>query len=186
MSKRIAERPFGLRDGEVEGRNHPFARARVGDGIEDRIVAEQRIARKVHLRDQPAQEVGAEQREVDVRRPPRVRVVQPGIRARPDRGEAIPALVVGQHAARAGEVRVERRRSADRSGADSVRPRWPARSRRACSGSGRPRSSSTRPSTMIRSPSGSPGMLSREIVVGRFEASVRDRRAPSVPRASAG
>ena len=55
-------------------------------------------------------ERAAEEREVDVRRPPRVRVVAPRIRARLDRDEAVAAVVVGQAAAGAGEVRVERRR----------------------------------------------------------------------------
>src|SRR5205823_5857814 len=52
----------------------------------------------------------AEEREVDVLRPPRVRVVLPRIRAGLDRDEAISSLRVGQAAAGAGEVGVERRR----------------------------------------------------------------------------
>ena len=64
---------------------------------------------EVHLRDQPLGERGPEQREVDVRRTPGVVVVAPRVGARLDRREAVAALVVGQRAAAAGEVRVERR-----------------------------------------------------------------------------
>ena len=39
----------------------------------------QRVARKVHLGDQPLRESGSEDREVDVRRPPRVAMVAPRI-----------------------------------------------------------------------------------------------------------
>ena len=51
----------------------------------------------------------AEQREVDVRRPPGIGVVVPGIGARTDGDEAVAAVVVGQGAALAAEVGVERR-----------------------------------------------------------------------------
>ena len=64
---------------------------------------------EVHLRDQPLGERATEEREVDVRRPPRVRMVPPRVDPGLDRDEPVPTLVVGQAAARAGEVRVERR-----------------------------------------------------------------------------
>ena len=52
----------------------------------------------------------AEDREVDVRGPPRVLVVAPRVGAGLHRHEAVAAVVVGETAAGAGEVRVERRR----------------------------------------------------------------------------
>ena len=86
--------------------------------------------------------------------PPGVVVVAPGIGAGADGDEAVAALVVGQGAAAAGEVRVERRVVLVDRVADSGRRRWPARPRPACAGTGRPSSSSTRPLTTMRSPSG--------------------------------
>src|SRR5690606_41349798 len=47
--------------------------------------------------------------EVDVRRPPGVDVVAPGVGAGPDGGEPVGALGVGEGAAHAGEVGVQRR-----------------------------------------------------------------------------
>ena len=123
-------------------------------------------------------ERAAEQREVDVRRPPGVRVVAPRVGAGLDRDEAVAALGVGEAAAR-------RRRSSGRAGpgggrrrGGSGRRRSPARSRPASRApAGRPRSS-TRPVTMMRWPSGSPVVLAREVGVG-------GRRAPS-PKTGAG
>ena len=63
----------------------PISRSRASwstDRIVDRIEREQRVAREVHLRDDALRERRAEHREVDVRRPPRVHVVLPRVRAR--------------------------------------------------------------------------------------------------------
>src|SRR3546814_5450720 len=46
---------------------------------------------------------------MDMRRPPRIVMIAPGIGAGLDGDEAIAPRVVGHHPARAGEVRVERR-----------------------------------------------------------------------------
>jgi hypothetical protein len=85
------------------------AGALVGDRLVDRVEGVQRVARKVNLRDHPLGELGAEQREVDVRRPPGIVMVVPRVRTGLDGREGVPARVVGQAAAGAREVRVERR-----------------------------------------------------------------------------
>jgi hypothetical protein len=90
--------------------NQQLAGFRVSDGVEDRVVREQWVSREVHLRDEPLREGAAEDGEVDVRRPPGVRVVLPRIGAGLHRHEAVAALVVGECPPRAGEVRIERGR----------------------------------------------------------------------------
>ena len=50
----------------VEGRDHALDRGRVRDSGDDLVVWDQRIALKVHLRDQALGKAGAEQRKVDV------------------------------------------------------------------------------------------------------------------------
>ena len=117
---------------------------------------EQRVAGEVHLRDEPLGERAPEDREVDVRRSPGVLVVAPRVGAGLDRDEAVAALVVGEAAAGAGEVRVERRRVlVDLVRVAAGRVRLPDLDERVRGPAGRP-SSSTRPLTTIRSPSGSP------------------------------
>src|SRR5690242_3093510 len=66
----VAEGPVGLGQLEVEGAHEPRARGRVADRLEDRVELEQRIAREVHLRHEPLREGAAEERQVDVVRPP--------------------------------------------------------------------------------------------------------------------
>ena len=67
----------------------------------------QRVAGEVHLRHEPARERRPEQGEVDVRRPPRVGVVAPRVRAWLDRDEPVDALLIGEAAAGAGEVGIQ-------------------------------------------------------------------------------
>src|SRR5437763_6442880 len=83
------ERLRPVRDGVVdrEGRDHPLARLRIAHRVEDRVVGEERVAREVHLSDQTLGEGPAEQREVDVGRPPRVVMVTPRVGPRLDRGD---------------------------------------------------------------------------------------------------
>src|SRR5215207_3876825 len=49
----VGERPLGLRALEVEGGDEPLARRGVAHRVEDRVLPEQRVAREVHLRDEP-------------------------------------------------------------------------------------------------------------------------------------
>ncbi len=76
--------------------------------MKDGIECEQRIAGKIHLRDQPSGERGAEKRKVNVLRAPGVVVIFPGVRARTNGDKTVAAVVVGESAAFAGEIRVER------------------------------------------------------------------------------
>ncbi len=76
----------------VVGRDQPFPGLRVDHRLVDRVEREQGVAREVHLGDHPLGELGAEQREVDVRGAPRVAVVAPGIGAGLDRGEPVDAV----------------------------------------------------------------------------------------------
>ena len=96
----VAGAPLVLGDVVVVGGDQAVAGRRVGDRLVDRVEREERVAREVHLGDQPLGEVGAEQREVDVRRPPGVVVVAPRVGAGLDGGEPVAAVVVGQAAAR--------------------------------------------------------------------------------------
>ena len=151
----VAERPVGLRQVLVELRHQPVARGGGGDRLEHRVDGEQRVAREVHLRHEPLGERAAEQREVDVVRPPRVRVVGPRVGAGLDGDEAVPAVGVGERPPGAREVRVERRGvlvglvpvAAGGVGLPDLDQ---------LAGRGRPSSPSTRPDTITRSPIGSP------------------------------
>src|SRR5256884_1772593 len=105
----VGERPFRNGVLPVEHRDQASARFLVGDRVVHRVVLEQRVSRKIHLRDHAREERGAKQREMDVRRAPGVVVVAPGILARPNADEAVAAFGVGHGAPGAGEVRIERR-----------------------------------------------------------------------------
>src|SRR5579875_475363 len=91
----VAEGPLRLGQVEVEPGDHPLPGRRVRHRVEDRVLGEERVAGKVHLRHQPLRERPAEQREVDVRRAPGVQVVAPRVGAGLDGDEAVPALAVG-------------------------------------------------------------------------------------------
>ena len=85
----VRERP--LRNGSGSRSNRAISRSRpprVRDRVVDRVERQQRIAREVHLGDEPLLEGLPEEREVDVRGSPGVRVVAPRIGARLDRDEA--------------------------------------------------------------------------------------------------
>ena len=119
-------------------------------------VRDQRIALEVHLRDEPLHPAGARDRIVDVRGPPVVDAVAPRIGPGLDRPVDVVAVAVGEHAAAAAEVRIDRRDVACPSCAGSGRPRWPATPRPAHSARRVRISSSTWPWTTIRSPIGRP------------------------------
>src|SRR3954447_17381665 len=106
----VAQRP--LLDGAVVvvGADHPVTGLLIADGVEDRVLEEERVAGEEHLGDQPRRERGAEEREVDVSRAPRVRVVLPGVRPWLDRDELVAPVVIGHAAPAPAEVRVERSR----------------------------------------------------------------------------
>ena len=79
------------------------------NAVEDGVEGLQRVAGKIHLRDQARENARAEQRKMNVRRTPRVGVIDPRIRARLDGLDEIAPLIVGEQAACAGEVGIQRR-----------------------------------------------------------------------------
>ena len=94
MSKRYPSAHSGSVSDKSKSRDEPLLRVFVRNRLEDRIERNQRIVREVHLRNQPRHECGSKQREVNVRRPPRVGMVAPGIGARLDREKpVVPSLV---------------------------------------------------------------------------------------------
>src|SRR5216683_5256905 len=105
----IAERVFGLGDFKVEAGDQAIARGLIGDAVEYRIERQERIARKVHLRDEARGEPRSEQRVVDVVRAPGVLMVAPGIGAGLDRRVAVAALAIGERASGAAKMGIERR-----------------------------------------------------------------------------
>ena len=154
----VAERPLGLR--RARGRTRAIrqlARLRVADRrVKIGSYSNSGSPGKYICVTSRSRERAAEHREVDVRRPPGVLVVPPRVGAGLDRDEAVAALVVGEAAAGAGEVRVERRRVlVDLVPVAAGGVRLPDLDERVPGSAGR-RRRATRPVTMIRSPSGSP------------------------------
>lgn len=86
-----------------------FACPRLEDGLVDRIECEQRIAREIHLGHQPLGELPAEDREMDMRRPPGIVVITPRVGPGFDREKAVATVRSGEAATRAGEVGIQRR-----------------------------------------------------------------------------
>ena len=80
----------------------------VRDGVHDRTDRDQRIALEIHLGDQPLREAGAEQREMDMGRAPAVDVVAPRVGAGLHGAEIIIAVLVGERAPAAAEIRIDR------------------------------------------------------------------------------
>ena len=148
----------------------------VGHRVVDRVKRQQRVAGEVHLGDQPLGERAAEEAEVDVRGPPGVVVVAPRVGAGLDRDEPVAAALVGDRAADAGEVRVERGGVVLAACAGSGRPRWSARSRPACPAPGGPPESRTWPNTMIRCPCGSPACWRGQVGVLHGDQVVAQQR----------
>src|SRR5262245_12080207 len=90
------ERPGGLGQVELERADQTLASLLVADRVEDRIEREERIAREVHLGDEPIGNRAAEDREVDVGGAPGVRMVLPRVRPGLDGDEPVFAVLVGQ------------------------------------------------------------------------------------------
>src|SRR6516165_11047310 len=89
--------------------NDPLAGFRIFHTVEQEIGFVQGFARKKHLRDVPLHPADAEDREMDMRRPPPPVGFAYRIGARLDRDEFVLAFATGDQPAPAGEVRIERR-----------------------------------------------------------------------------
>jgi hypothetical protein len=78
------------------------------DRVHDGAAVDQGIALEIHLGDQPLSEGMAEDREMDMHRPPVIGAVRPGIGAGADGQELVAPLRIGQRPPAAAEIRVER------------------------------------------------------------------------------
>src|SRR5215467_5970558 len=105
ISKRISRRGRL----PVEYTHQSIPRVLIRDGIPDGVGSEERIAWKIHLRDQSSCESRTEYREMDVRRPPRIVMITPRVCTRLDRSEGVPAITIGYQTSAAAEVGIERR-----------------------------------------------------------------------------
>ena len=87
-------RAFGQPDWNTlfKTRDQTLLGAGVRYAVVDRVIFQQRVAGEIHLRDQSRQHAGAKQREVDMRRAPRVVVVAPRVGAGLDGLELVPAV----------------------------------------------------------------------------------------------
>ena len=185
MSKRYPSAHSGLRQVEIERRHEPLPCPLVRNRLKIGSCVNSGSFGKIHLRHEPRSEVQAEQRKMNVRRTPGVRMIAPRIRSGLDRDELITSVGVGQRPPGPGEIRVERRRMiVDRVRVTPRRVALPDFDQRC--GIARPSSSTTWPDTMMRSPSGSPTMLGRQVVVRRADRQIAvDGRRQIPDRSSA-
>src|SRR5271155_1800299 len=84
-----AERPLWLCRLQVKFGNQTLPCFLLRDGLKNRIERKERVAGKIHLRHQARNERPSENGEMDVRRPPRIVVIEPGICTRLDCHEPI-------------------------------------------------------------------------------------------------
>ena len=77
-----------------------------------RTERDQRVALEIQLGDQPLAKAVAEDRHVDMHRPPVIAAIRPGIGARADGQELVVAVFIRQRTAAAAEIGVERRQIA--------------------------------------------------------------------------
>ena len=75
-------------------RDQRLTRFFVRDAVADRIKGYKRVAREIHLRDQPLLKVDADDRKMDMSRAPGVEVVAPRVRAGADGRERIHAISI--------------------------------------------------------------------------------------------
>src|SRR4029078_11741497 len=75
----VTECPFRLGHVDIELRDESLGWGLLWYAVRNRIDWHQRIARKVHLRDEPTQEAAAEQREMNMCRAPCVWLMAPWI-----------------------------------------------------------------------------------------------------------
>src|SRR5215469_8480388 len=100
--------PLRLCGLQIEFRDQPLSGSFIRYGLEDGVVGKQWIARKVHLCNQARDKRGPKDRKVNVCRPPRVVMIEPGICAGLDGDEAVRAMCIGQGSPRTTKVRIER------------------------------------------------------------------------------
>ena len=92
----------------VELRDQAVARGFIADAIENGIVRQQRVAGKIHLRDETGGERRTENGEMNMRGAPGVVMIAPGIGAGANGDEAKISVFISEHVPGAGKVRIER------------------------------------------------------------------------------
>ena len=95
-----AERVFRRSLLPIEGGDQSAARAFVGGAVENRIERQQRIAGKIHLGDKPRHEGWAEPGEMNMRWPPGVVMIAPGVSTGLDGNEPIATFCVAKRTAK--------------------------------------------------------------------------------------
>src|ERR1700733_216515 len=94
---------------QVEWGDEALPGCGIGDGAEDGVHRDERIALEVHLSDKPLRKARTEYREMDMCGTPGIDVVAERIRARLYRTEGIVAIVIGHHPAAAAKIGIDRR-----------------------------------------------------------------------------
>src|SRR2546427_755774 len=107
--KAIAERMAWYGGFPIEKRDQAVSRVLVRDAVENGVEWQQRISRKIHLRDQARQQPRAEERKVNVRGAPGILMILPRVLAGFYGDKTIAALGIGEHASAARKIRIERR-----------------------------------------------------------------------------
>ena len=130
--KTIAERPLRLGRFQVKFRDQTLPRLFIRNRLQNGIIRKERIAGKIHLRNQSRDECRPKQRKVDMRRAPCIVVIAPRIGARLNGYKAVGSVLARQRPARPGKVRIERRRMVVPGRARIALPHWPARFQSGC------------------------------------------------------
>src|SRR5271156_1074151 len=105
--KAIGKRVVRLGTFHVQPGDKTVACLFIRDAVEEGIERLQRVAGKIHLRDQPGEDPRAKERKMNMRGAPRIVMIAPGVCAGLDGLEVVVASLVGDHASRAAEVGIE-------------------------------------------------------------------------------
>src|SRR5579864_1637317 len=92
----------------VKNRNEPVASLLIFGAIENGIEGNQRIARKIHLRHKTCRERRTKKRKMNMRRPPRIVMISPGIFSRTNGYESVAAFRIRHGKPATREIRIER------------------------------------------------------------------------------
>ena len=90
----------------IQPRGEPLNRLWVRDGLNDRAKRNMRVTFEIHLRDQPLRPALAKAAEMNMRWPPIIATVGPGIGARPNSAEGKIAHLIGDSPATAAKIRI--------------------------------------------------------------------------------
>src|SRR4030095_761270 len=105
----IAQRDFRGSIFPIKSRYQLLFRFLVCNTVVDRVVQQQWISRKIHLRHQPAQQSIAKNRKVNVPRPPGIMIIPPRVGPWLDRNEFVASFPIRQRSPASAEIRIDRR-----------------------------------------------------------------------------